>query len=69
MIEQGRFWKPYRRDSQFQSRGRWANSKSVLRYAKTFVYAKADAEVPDHLRALGKHRRRAAGLRPEVALG
>ena len=36
----------YRTERQAQTRGRWANSKSVLRYSKTHAYLTALAQVP-----------------------
>ena len=67
MLEQGVDQKPYRTERQVQTRGRWANSESVLRYWKTFVYLKALSEVPDRVRRLGQKRMKALGSRPSAA--
>ena len=67
MLEQLQTTQPHRQSSQVHTRGRWSSAKSVLRYGKTFVYVKADAEVPDALRKAGAVRKRAAGCRPLVA--
>ena len=57
----------YRTFAQVQRRGRWASEKSVLRYAKTHLWAAAKATTRDDIRVAGQAILATRKPRPMVA--
>ena len=57
----------YRTFAQVQRRGRWASEKSVLRYAKTHLWAAAKAATRDDIREAGSMILAKREARPLVA--